>query len=304
MNRIFLGLPLFLFLCASSGLAADRTEWTLWVPSNPAPVKAVFVCPRWGDGARMSALVRESFGERLGVGTMLTVEDVNTFRENHFFHSITNTLAVAAVERRRPELANAPLLLWAHSNAAQFALRCLREIPERVVAYCLFKSAYGHNNDFGTMSPAALDAFGQSIWDENDRITRDYNQAYEKRAMFENISAARKQGALIHVTLVRGTHHVIDGQEKLMLSFFETAMAQRLPAGADPAEGAVKLAGGLEKSGWVHDWQAKTAHPVAAYPAGRDPRQGWWLPTRDYAVLWNDYALNARGTVAPPPPGK
>ena len=52
-------------------------------------------------------------------------------------------------------------------------------ISVRVVAYCLFKSAYGKNNDLGTMTKDATAAFGCSIWDENDHITKDYNNATE-----------------------------------------------------------------------------------------------------------------------------
>ena len=37
-----------------------------------------------------------------------------------------------------------------------------------------------------------------------------------------------------------------------------------------------------------------------APPVGKDPLQGWWLPTREYVAAWNAYALNAKGTVAAP----
>jgi hypothetical protein len=281
-------------------VSAGATEWQLWLPPNGGPVKAVFVCPRWGDGARMAGLIQQKLGQRLGVATMLTRDDVNTFKESEFLSSITNTLATSALALKRPELANAPLLLWAHSNAAAYLLRCLQTIPDRVVAYCLFKSAFGHNNDFGAMSKAAIEAFGQSIWDENDRIGRGYDPGREKQVMLDHITAARKQGALIHVTLVRGTHHVIDGQENLMLAFFETALVLRVPPDADPAKGPVKLMGGREKAGWVQDPLSKAVYPYASYPAGKDPRQGWWLPARDYAAMWNGYALNAKGTLSAP----
>lgn len=130
------------------------TEWGLWVPTNGAPVKAVFVAPRWGDGARMVSIIQKSMGSRLGIATMLTGEDLNTFKEAEFLSSITNCLATAVAPWKRPELAHAPLLLWGHSNAAQYVLGCLGTIPDRMLAYCLFKSAYGINNDFGTMSNA------------------------------------------------------------------------------------------------------------------------------------------------------
>lgn len=286
----------FIILLAAPAEAA--TEWQLWLPTDGSPVRAVFVCPRWGDGARMAGLIQQNLGRKLGIATMLTRDDVNTFKEAEFLVSITNTLAAAAVERKRPELANAPLLLWAHSNAAQYLLGCLRTMPDRVAAYCLFKSAFGRNNDFGTMSKPALEALGQSIWDENDYIKPGpYDQKRERQEMLDNVAAARKQGALVHVTLVRGVHHVIDGQERLMLKFFETAMELRLPANADPAKGPVRLIGGLEKNGWAQDASSKTVHSCSHDPAGRNPRQGWWLPTRDYAVEWNQYALNAKGTV-------
>lgn len=287
-------------LVSMSWPAEAVTEWELWLPTNGAPAKAVFVAPRWGDGARMVSLVQQNLGGKLGVATMLTREDLNTFKEAEFLSSITNSLAISAGKLKRPELAHAPLLLWAHSNAAQYLQGCLRTIPDRVLAYCLFKSAYAVNNDFGTLSKPAMEAFGQSIWDQNDRITRDYNQDKERQGMLDNVAAARKQGALIHVILVRGTHHVIDGQEPLMLKFFEAAMAMRLPPGANPAKGPVKLVGGFEKKGWVQEPSSKSVYACAAYPKGLDPRQGWWLPTREYAELWNGYALNAKGTVVAP----
>ena len=247
------------------------------------PVRAVVVCPRWGDGAKMVKLVQDSMGAKLGVGTMLSRHDgdiLDQFKDPAFIASITNCLETSAVKLEHPELAHVPLLLWAHSNAAWYLQNSLKIMPERVAAYCLFKSAYGKNNDLGIMSKDAVAALGQSIWDENDHITKDYNNATEKKLMLENMAAARKQGALVHVILVRGTHHLIDGQEKLMLAFFESAIAMRIPKDADPAKGPVRLIGGLEKVGWIQD-ETKTVHAADSYPVGKDPLQGWWLPTRE-----------------------
>jgi len=287
-----------------SEVPADGTAvWELWLPPNGMPVRAVLVCPRWGDGARMVQLVQEHLGAKLGVGTMLSRRDaeiLNQFKDPAFVASITDCLARSAVKRKRPELAHVPLLLWAHSNAAWYLQNSLKILPERVAAYCLFKSAFGKNNDLGTMSQDAVAAFGQSIWDENDRIGNGYDNQREKKLMLHNLAAARKQGALVHVTLVRGTHHVIDGQEKLMLAFFESAIAMRIPRNANPAKGPVKLVSGLEKIGWVQDKSSQAVYAADRYPAGKDPRQGWWLPTREYAEVWNAYALNAKGTVAAP----
>jgi hypothetical protein len=281
---------------------ADGTAvWELWLPPNGMPVRAVLVCPRWGDGARMVKLAQEHLGANLGVGTMLSWRDgdiLDQFKDPAFVASITNCLATSAVNLKRPELANVPLLIWAHSNAAWYLQNVLKIMPERVAAYCLFKSAFGKNNDLGTMSKDAVAAFGLSIWDENDRIGKGYDNQREKKLMLDNLAAARKQGSLVHVTMVRGTHHLIDGQEKLMLAFFESAIAMRIPPNANPAKGPVKLVSGLEKIGWIQDESSQTVHAADRYPAGKDPRRGWWLPAREYAELWNAYALNAKGTVA------
>jgi hypothetical protein len=301
-----------------------KTEWELWLPPSGKTVKAVFVCPRWGDGANMVKIIQTNLGEPLGIATLLTREDKLTFKEDHFVPSIAKTLSAAAVERNHPELAGAPLLLWSHSNAAAYVQRCLKEFPERIIAYCLFKSAFGHNNDLGTgpacetpgygykspvandteprtMSKAATQVLGQGIWDMNDRINSPgYNQDHERTAMLKNMADARKQGALVHVALVRGTHHMIDGQQELMLSFFRTAMAMRLPPNADAAKGPVKLIDGLEERGLLQDGATRSIHDYADYPSGGNRRDGWWLPAREYAILWNNYALNAKGTMVAP----
>jgi hypothetical protein len=303
---------------------AGKTEWELWLPPSGKTVTAVFVCPRWGDGANMAKIIQTNLGESLGVATLLTREDKLTFKEDHFGPSIARTLSAAAVERNHPELAHAPLLLWSHSNAAAYVQRCLREFPERIIAYCLFKSAFGHNNDLGTgpaletpgygykspvvsdtqqqtMSKAATQVLGQGIWDMNDRINSPgYNQDHERTVMLKNMADARKQGALVHVAMVRGTHHMIDGQQELMLSFFKTAMAMRLAPNTDAKKGPVKLTVGLEERGLLQDGATRSIHSDADYPSGGNRREGWWLPSRDYAVLWNNYALNAKGTVVAP----
>ena len=300
------------------------TEWELWLPASGKPVKAVFVCPRWGDGANMVNIIQKNLGEELGIATLLTREDKLTFKESHFVPSIAKTLSAAAVERKHPELAHAPLLLWSHSNSAAYIQRSLLELPERIIAYCLFKPAFGHNTDLGTgtardvpeygykspiakdtelrtMSKAATQVLGQCIWDTNDRIkSPGYNQDHERMVMLKNMTDARKQGALIHVTLVRGTHHVIDGQQGLMLAFFKTAMAMRLPPNADAAKGPQKLVSGLEPSGLIQDGETKAVLTYAGYPPGKNRRDGWWLPTREYAAMWNDYALNAKGSLVAP----
>lgn len=295
------------------------TEWEIWLPPSGKAVRAVFVAPRWGDGANMVRLIQKNLGEELGVATMLTREDKLTFKEDHFVASIGKSLGEAAVGKNHPELAVAPLLLWAHSNAAAYVQRSLREMPERVVAYCLFKSAFGHNNDLGVgtaseraeygyasvaggeakqMSVAAKAVFGLSIWDMNDRIKAPgYNQENERAVMLKHLGEARRQGALVGVALVKGTHHVIDGQQELMLGFFRAAMAMRLPAG-ELGAGPVKLVGGLEEAGWVQDGETKVVRGYGAGGAEKKRMEGWWMPTREYAVLWNGYALNGKGTVA------
>jgi hypothetical protein len=100
--------------------------------------------------------------------------------------------------------------------------------------------------------------------------------------------------------MVRGTHHMIDGQQELMLSFFKTAMAMRLAPNTDAKKGPVKLTVGLEERGLLQDGATRSIHSDADYPSGGNRREGWWLPSRDYAVLWNNYALNAKGTVVAP----
>ncbi len=309
---------------APAAAATATTEWELWLPPSGKPVKAVFVAPRWGDGANMVSIIQKNLGEELGIATMLTREDKLTFKEDHFAPSIAKTLSAAAVERKHPELAQAPLLLWSHSNSAAYIQRSLLDFPERIIAYCLFKPAFGHNTDLGTgtardipeygykspvgkdtelrtMSKAAMQVFGQCIWDMNDRIkSPGYNQDHERTVMLKNMADARKQGALIHVTLVRGTHHMIDGQQGLMLAFFKTAMAMRLPPNANAAKGPVRLVSDLEKKGMYYYESSKTMYDISNYPKANTPREAWWLPTREYASMWNDYALNAKGTMAAP----
>ncbi|MEI6676015.1 MAG: hypothetical protein WCO57_12650 [Verrucomicrobiota bacterium] len=327
---------LLLFLCLSAATTcfthaappapapAATTEWELWLPPSGKPVIAVFVAPRWGDGANMVGIIQKNLGEQLGIATLLTREDKMSFKEDHFVPSIAKTLTTAAAEKKHPELAHAPLLLWSHSNAAAYIQRSLKDFPERIIAYCLFKSAYGHNDDLGTgpaastpgygySSPilkdgqakiipkATAQVFGLSIWDMNDRIkSPGYNQDNERAAMLKNMTEARKQGALVHVALVRGTHHMIDGQQDLMLSFFKTAIALRLPPNAALANGPVKLITIPEQSGFIQDEATKTIYPYASFPASGKRNEGWWLPTHAHATLWNNYALNAKGTVAAP----
>lgn len=309
---------------AAAPSAAAKTEWELWLPPSGKSVVAVFVAPRWGDGANMVGIIQKNLGEQLGIATLLSREDKMSFKEDHFVPSIATTLSAAAIEKKHPELARAPLLLWSHSNAAAYIQRSLKDFPERIVAYCLFKSAFGHNNDLGTGPASTTPAYGYnspilengeaklipkttaqipgiSIWDMNDRISSPgYNQDHEREAMLKNMSEARKQGALVHVALVRGTHHMIDGQQDLMLAFFKIALEQRIPAKANPARGPVKLNTILEKSGFVQDPATKMIHAFADFPASGSLHEGWWLPSRDYAALWNNYALNAKGKLADP----
>jgi len=324
---------LLCFIAATPGIAnaappapaaAATTEWELWLPPSGKPVIAVFVAPRWGDGANMVGIIQKNLGEQLGIATLLTREDKMSFKEDHFVPSIAKTLTTAAAAKSHPELAHAPLILWSHSNSAAYIQRSLIDFPERIIAYCFFKSAYGHNNDLGTGAAATTSPYGYSspilkdgeaksipkttaqviglsIWDMNDRIkSPGYNQDNERAAMLKNMTEARKQGALVHVALVRGTHHMIDGQQDLMLSFFKTAIALRLPPDAAPAKGPVKLNTIAESSGFIQDEATKTIHPYTSFPASGKRSEGWWLPSRDYATLWNNYALNAKGTVAAP----
>jgi hypothetical protein len=184
-----------------------------------------------------------------------------------------------------PELANVPLIARGSSNAGvtAYAMTCLA--PERMIC---FTPNVGPSYAHAKASDAALKVPGLMHIGPTDRFFT--NGVEETRAMFEEVMP---RGALWAWDAEQGKGHAIGHIDDVDMKFYETCIALRLPADADPRRGPVKLKPLRREDGWLVDlssWKSGITHiaPFAEYKG--DPKAAGWLPTADIAYLYRSIA--------------
>lgn len=169
----------------------------------------------------------------------------------------------------RPEVENAPLILWGHSAGGQFNYEFACWKPERVAAFIVNKGGYYHtmNPSAETRNIPALFFIGAK--DEEFRI----------KNITEIFHSGRDKGALWALAVEPDSGHEIGGTRELAMWFFETIIPLRLKANSELAE----LTG---DSGWVGDNSTFEIKPAES----STNHVGSWLPNGLMARRWRDFA--------------
>jgi hypothetical protein len=269
--------------------AREEVKFDLWLPAALPVVKGIVVMSGHGSGenlfehADLRALASEL---HLALFKFLG----NPVQRGFWPRSLLfDELKSFGARSGHPELENAPLFLYGHSNGTGFSAIIPSYVPERVWAWVSMRPGI----TFQVYQPGAAQVPGLVIFGEDDpffaRPSREENLAV--------IPALRKNHeALWNFAVEPKTGHG-PGQKTwpLVLSFLRHSLAARVPADSDPRRGPVKLnALALESGSLGQNWdplrcgyQSLPVTPFAEFPGDRATAS--WLINPAYATDWRNF---------------
>ena len=184
--------------------------------------------------------------------------------------------ALTAFSRRwrRPELAEAPLLLWGMSAGGAFNYEFVAWKPERVVAFVVNKGGIYYS---ALVPQASRNVPGMLFTGEKDLEFRTNTIA----GLF---AVNRRAGALWAFAEEPGGGHVIGRSLEMALIFFEDVLNLRLGRPSLAGHKRTAPTAVLERNGFIGDLKSKTFQAVE--DAGPLAHPTAWLPTLRVARSW------------------
>ncbi|MEM7202281.1 MAG: hypothetical protein AAF628_18570 [Planctomycetota bacterium] len=187
-----------------------------------------------------------------------------------------------AIQARRPELAEAPLLLWGMSAGGQFNYEFALWQPERVLAFVVNKGGVYYS---ALASRAARRVPGMFFIGADDL-------EYRNDVIAGIFAVNRRAGALWALAREPGIGHAVGGSKSVAAAFFRDILRLRL--GDDDATPSRNRLRPLDpESGWVGDPKTHEVLPSAAAPRTRYPTS--WLPTKELALAWQQMVRTESG---------
>lgn len=263
------------------GGATEEFDFILWLPDNSKIVKGVYVVVTHGYGA--SLVENRAFRDlvqrtncAIVYFTSTTLKDF--VNRDECTNTILNALKDLSVKSGHPELENAPLATWGHSNGSVFAARFAASNPERFFCVTAYKSAFGKQFEL----PEIKEVPTQVICGELDK-------SYGNNGQLSSVENLRKIGALIHHAVDPGAGHGPNKEKSnsFCFAFMEKAFQLRVPADADPTKGPVKLNVIPESSGWLGNNETKEIAPYASYSG--DKNTASWFFDETFAEQWKEF---------------
>ena len=276
---------------------ANYAEYGLWVPGGNKPVAGIMVLQH---GCTMEVfgitkpydLQYQAFARKWNLAILETALHgpcrVWQHPESGSAAAVLNVLAKASESLNRPEMTDAPWLIWGHSGGGQWALAMLRDSPERIMAAVSYSAGRDPQWDYSSKVsevPVLLRHAGQ-----NDlpfalcEVTAIH--AFEKfRALDAPASVVRNVGE----------NHNYSQLRHMMIPFFESALRVRLP----------KRSGGdmrpvTPSKAWLGDTLTFEIFPESGYKG--DKSSLCRFPDKGAAMAWKEYAsTNDVMDVTPPP---
>jgi hypothetical protein len=249
----------------------------LWVPPQAGPVRGVFISGHGGGGGDSRSFARDENIRALAVRLGFAVAGLHNFPGRRVYTEgapvFFRALDAFAALGEHPELAHVPFVIYGSSNGGATTYGFVNYAPQRAICFVANVSAGGAPevpvND-------ALKVPGIFIMGQYDALIgeRGINRT---REMMEY---ARSKGARWSWAVELKGHE--DGNSfDLYMKLVEQSVLLRMPAGADPRKGPVRLKEIGEKEGWLVDqdgWETGFTR-IAAYQdySGDRSRAGWVL---------------------------
>ncbi len=278
---------------------------SLWLPDGVKRVRALFLFTTygcWGDfaaGPQIRDLARD-----LQCGVVLSEFYPLVDKDAKDATQMLTILQTLAARSGHPEVANAPLFVFSHSNSTPGMAKFASLAPTRIVGWVAMKSAYGEQ----FAQPELYRIPGMVVSGEAD-TSYFQNQLETVRKL------RREHGALMHMLVEADGGHWPEGgltgpTYQIVMAFLKNVFYLRVPADSDATLAPIKLNEVVEADGWLGQnvvgkripdggpgkwkWEQPTdvkrlleIAPYADFPG--DARNASWLPSADYARKWQEY---------------
>lgn len=192
-------------------------------------------------------------------------------------------------EAGHPELPNAPLFLYGHSNGTGFSALFTAAVSERVWGWVSMRPG----TTYQVYQPRAAAVPGLVIFGEDDPF-------FARPSIEANLGVVpmmrEKHNAVWNFVVEAHTGHGPTGKTwPLVFSFLKHSFAARVPADADPSKGPVTLkkldpASGFRGENWSLEPGGNQALKVGpAGDFGENGRASSWLFNGAYAADWQSF---------------
>ncbi|WP_269522686.1 hypothetical protein [Coraliomargarita parva] len=282
-------------LVAQHGAAPEEeATFDLWVPSDTKVVRGVVAISSHGSG--------KALFERSDLRQMARELDLALFRfvgnpvQRGFWPRslLFDMLEDFGKKSGHPELANAPLFLYGHSNGTGFSALFTSAASERVWAWVSMRPG----STYQVFQPRAAQVPGLVIFGEDD-------QFFARPSVKENLSiiplVRKEYDAVWNFAVEAHTGHGPgENTWPLVLSFLRNSFEARVPSGADPRSGPVALnpldvEAGYRGEAWseeVGGYQDLEIAPANDFKG--DAAAASWLLNADYANDWHQFQLEGK----------
>ncbi len=267
----------------------EDVKFDLWVPEGVGTVRGIVVMSGHGSGENLYKHPElRKIARELHLALFKFVG--NPMQRGFWPRSLLyDRLRDFGQKAQHPELANAPLFLYGHSNGTGFSAIFPATESARVWAFVSMRPG----TTYQVYQPGAASVPGLIIFGEDDqffaRPSKEENMAV--------VEAMRKKHAALWAYAVepKSGHGPGEKTWPLVFSFLRHSFAARVPADADPSRGPVKLRTLDVASGQLgQNWNATTggyqmlptAAP-AAFPAERTTAS--WLLNAGFAADWQSF---------------
>lgn len=272
----------------------EEVKFDLWIPEGVEVVKGIVAISGHGSG---EGLYRHpglrTIAKELHLGIFKFVG--NPMQRGFWPKSLLyERLAAFGGKCGHPELPNAPLFLYGHSNGTGYSAIFPATEGARVWAWVSMRPGI----TFQVYQPGAAQVPGLVIFGEDD-------QFLQRPSREENLAV---------VEAMRKTHHAVwnyavepktghgPGEKTwpLVFSFLRHTFSARVPADADPRQGPVKLKALTEESGHLgKNWESARGGyqslPIAPHAGYRhDKATASWLVNEAYAKDWQAFQRDGK----------
>lgn len=267
----------------------EEVKFDLWIPEGVDVVKGVVAISGHGSGEGLYKHPElRKIAKDLHLGLFKFVG--NPMQRGFWPKSLLyERLAAFGEKCHHPELPNAPLFLYGHSNGTGYSAVFPATEGARVWAWVSMRPGI----TFQVYQPGAAQVPGLVIFGENDDFLKRPSVA-ENLAVVEVMR--KKHHAVWNFAVEPKTGHGPgDKTWPLVFSFLRHTFAARVPADADPRKGPVKLNALAEENGYLgRNWDAAkggyqtlSISPHATY--ADDKATASWLINADYAADWQAF---------------
>jgi hypothetical protein len=274
----------------------EEVKFDLWLPEGIGTARGIVVISGHGSG---EGLFKHPELRKIARELHLALfKFVGNPMQRGFWprHLLDERLQTFGAKAQHPELAQAPLFLYGHSNGTGFSAIYPATQGSRVWAWVSMRPG----TTYQVYQPAAAQVPGMIIFGEDDaffaRPSKEQNMAVVE-------AMRKKHNALWHYAVEPKTGHGPgDKTWPLVFSFLRHSFAARVPADADPSNGPVKLNELKAESGQLgQNWNAAQGGyqtlPIASFADfNGDKSAASWLLNAAFAADWQVFQRDGQLT--------